>query len=85
MKLNIYLKRLVRNIEKRVGKKETLILLGITRVTLHRWKNDYYGLSIDNLEHISRKYIEIYPDSDLREVFMQGLFFIMEDRLKEKV
>jgi len=85
MKLNIYLNRLVRNIEKRIGKKETLILLGITRVTLHRWKNDYYGLSIDNLEHISRKYIEIYPDSDLREVFMQGLFFIMEDRLKEKV
>ena len=85
MKLNIYLTRLVRNIEKRIGKKETLILLGITRVTLHRWKNDYYGLSIDNLEHISRKYIEIYPDSDLREVFMQGLFFIMEDRLKEKV
>ena len=85
MKLNIYLNRLVRNIEKRIGKKETLNLLGITRVTLHRWKNDYYGLSIDNLEHISRKYIEIYPDSDLREVFMQGLFFIMEDRLKEKV
>ena len=85
MKLNIYLNRLVRNIEKRIGKKETLILLGITRVTLHRWKNDYYGLSIDNLELISRKYIEIYPDSDLREVFMQGLFFIMEDRLKEKV
>ena len=85
MKLNIYLNRLVRNIEKRIGKKETLILLGITRVTLHRWKNDYYGLSIDNLEHISRKYIEIYPDSDLREVFMQCLFFIMEDRLKEKV
>ena len=85
MKLNIYLNRLVRNIEKRIGKKETLILIGITRVTLHRWKNDYYGLSIDNLEHISRKYIEIYPDSDLREVFMQGLFFIMEDRLKEKV
>ena len=85
MKLNIYLNRLVRNIEKRIGKKETLILLGITRVTLHRWKNDYYGLSIDNLVHISRKYIEIYPDSELREVFMQGLFFIMEDRLKEKV
>jgi hypothetical protein len=85
MKLNIYLNRLVRNIEKRIGKKETLILLGITRVTLHRWKNDYYGLSVDNLEHISRKYIEIYPDADLREVFMQGLFFIMEDRLKEKV
>ena len=41
-------------------------------MTIHRWKNDYYGLSVDNLEHISRKYVEVYPDEDLKQVFMQS-------------
>ena len=65
MKLNIYLIRLVRRIEKTIGKKETMNVLGISRCTLHRWKNDYYGLSVDNLEHISKKYVDLFPDEDI--------------------
>ena len=82
MKLNIYLIRLVRRIEKTIGKKETMNVLGISRMTLHRWKNDYYGLSVDNLEHISKKYVDLFPEYDLREIFMQGLVCLMEDRLQ---
>ena len=85
MKLNIYLNRLIRNIEKQIGMKKTLDLIGVSRMTIHRWKNDYYGLSVDNLEHISRKYVEVYPNEDLKEVFMQGLIYMMEDRLKDKI
>lgn len=85
MKLNIYLIRLVRRIEKTIGKKETMNVLGISRCTLHRWKNDYYGLSVDNLEHISKKYVDLFPDEDIKEVFMQGLVCLMEDRLKDQI
>ena len=85
MKLNIYLNRLIRNIEKQIGMKKTLDLIGVSRMTIHRWKNGYYGLTVDNLEHISRKYVEVYPDEDLKQVFMQGLIYLMEDRLKDKV
>ena len=85
MKLNIYINRLVRDVEKKIGKKETMNLIGVKRMTIHRWKNNYYELSVDNLEHVCRKYVEVYPKEDLREVFMQGLIYLMEDRLKDKV
>ena len=81
MKLNIYINRLVRSIEKEIGKKEAMNLLGVRRETIFRWRKNYYGLSVDNLEHISRKYCSVFPDSDLKEVFMQGLICLMEVRL----
>ena len=70
---------------KKIGKKETMDLIGVNRTTIFRWKKNYYELSVDNLEHISRKYVEVYPDEDLKQVFMQGLICLMEDRLKDKV
>lgn len=85
MKLNIYINRLVRDVEKKIGKKEAMNLLGVKRTTIFRWKNNYYELSVDNLEHVSRKYCEVYPKEDLKQVFMQGLIYLMEDRLKDKV
>ena len=85
MKLNIYINRLVRDVEKKIGKKETMDLIGVKRMTIFRWKNNYYELSVDNLEHVCRKYVEVYPKEDLKEVFMQGLIYLMEDRLKDKV
>lgn len=85
MKLNIYLNRLVRNIEKKIGKKDTMKILGISRWTLGRWQKGSYGNNIDNLEHVSRKYAEVYSDVDPKEIFMQGLVCILEDRFKEKV
>ena len=85
MKLNIYINRLVRDVEKKIGKKETMDLLGVRRETIFKLRKNYYELSVDNLEHISRKYVEVYPKEDLREVFMQGLIYLMEDRLKDKV
>ena len=83
MKLNIYINRLVRSIEKEKGKRETMNLIGVRRETIFRWRKNYYQLSVDNLEHISRKYCEVFPDCDLKQVFMQGLIYLMEDRLDD--
>tara|TARA_R100001509_G_scaffold162216_1_gene133283 strand:+ start:564 stop:821 length:258 start_codon:yes stop_codon:yes gene_type:complete len=85
MKLNIYINRLVRDVEKKIGKIQTRDLLGVRRETIFKWRKNYYELSVDNLEHICRKYVEVYPKEDLKEVFMQGLIYLMEDRLKDKV
>lgn len=81
MKLNIYINRLVRSIEKEIGKKETREHLKITRQTVFRWENNYYPLNVDNLEDVSRVYCSVFPKSDLKEIFMQGLICLMEDRL----
>jgi DNA-binding XRE family transcriptional regulator len=83
MKLNIYINKLVRSIEKEKGKQKTRKLLKITRQTVFRWEKNYYPLNVDNLEDVSRIYCEIFPDSDLKEVFMQGLIALMEDRLSD--
>ena len=83
MKLNLYINRLVRDVEKKIGKKETMDLLGVRRETIFKWRKNYYELSVDNLEHISRKYVEVFPNEDLKEIFMQGLICLMQDRLKK--
>lgn len=83
MKLNIYLLRLIRRIEKEKGKKETRILLGVKRETIFRWKKNYWELSTDNLAHISDKYCETFEDEDLRQVLMEGLAAWLEDTLKK--
>ena len=85
MKLNIYINRLVRDVEKKIGKKETLDLIGVKRLTIFRWKNNYYELSVDNLEHVCRKYVEVYPKEDLKEVYMQGLVFHLDDFMQENI
>ena len=85
MKLNIYINRLVRDVEKKIGKKETMKEIGVNRMTIHRWKKNYYPLSTDNLEHVCRKYVKIFPKTDLKEILMQGLIYWLEDRLKDKV
>lgn len=83
MKLNIYLLRLIRRIESKLGKKETRILLGVKRETIFRWKNNYWELSPDNLAHISEKYCDTFEDEDLRQVLMEGLAAWLEDTLKK--
>jgi DNA-binding Xre family transcriptional regulator len=85
MKLNIYINRLVRDVEKKIGKKETMKEIGVNRTTIFRWKKNYYELSTDNLEHVCRKYVEIFPKTDLKEILMQGLIYWLEDRLEDKV
>ncbi len=42
MKLQLFISRLIRNIEKKIGKKQTLEMLDVNRVTVYRWKNNYY-------------------------------------------
>lgn len=81
MKLNIYINRLVRSIEKEIGKKEAMNLLGVRRETIFRWKKNYYELSVNNLEHVCRIYCNVFPSRDLKEIFIQGLICLMEDRL----
>lgn len=83
MKLNIYILKLVRRIEKEIGKKETLNLLGVRRETIFRWKKNYWELSVDNLEHICIHYCNIFDDAEIKEVFMQGLVALLEDRLQK--
>jgi hypothetical protein len=83
MKLNIYINRLVRSIEKEKGKRKTRELLKTTRQTVFRWEKNYYDLNVDHLEDVSRVYCSVFPDSDLKEVFMQGLICLMEDRLSD--
>ena len=81
MKLNIYILKLVRSIEKEIGKKETVNLLGLRRETIFRWKKNYWELSVDNLQHVCEKYCEIYTDEDFKEIFMGGLVALCEDTI----
>ena len=83
MKLNIYLLKLIRKIEKEKGKKATRILLGVKRETIFRWEKNYWDLSPDNLSNIAEQYCDIFPDEDLKEVLMQGLVAWLEDTLKK--
>ena len=83
MKLQLFISRLIRNIEKKIGKKQTLEMLDVNRVTVYRWKNNYYELSIDQLENICRVAADVLGH-DLRSLFIDGLMCIMDDRLNKK-
>tara|TARA_Y100000114_G_scaffold125251_1_gene121274 strand:- start:308 stop:571 length:264 start_codon:yes stop_codon:yes gene_type:complete len=87
MKLNLYIKKLLREIICKIGRRETEDLFDIERTTLYKWEHNhkYVRNNIKNLDTICIKYCEVFEAKDIKEVFMQGLVFYMEDALKDKV
>jgi len=82
MKLNLYINNLIRRIEKKIGKKDTLDLLGVTRKTVFCWKANKYDLSVDQLEQVCMVASEVLNE-DMRLLFMDGLIRLMEDTMKK--
>lgn len=84
MKFGIYIQRLIRQMQKKIGRAQTYEFIQAHRSSVYRWQKSKEGASLDNFEHICRKYCEVYPDQDLKDVFMQGLMFVVEDRITNK-
>ena len=83
MKLDLYINNLVRKIEKKIGKKETLEKLGVTRKTVFCWKTNKYPLGVDQLEQVCILASEVLEEN-MRLLFMDGLIRLMEDRMNKK-
>lgn len=83
MKLNLYINNLIRRLEKKIGKKDTRELLGVTRKTVFCWEKNKYDLGVDQLELVCDVASEILEE-DMRLLFMDGLIRLMEDRLNKR-
>jgi hypothetical protein len=89
MKLNLYIIKIIRKIQKTIGKKETLVKIKITRGTLHRWQVNEYPVPISNVDRICSFAAALKDEDgkkvfeeDFKALFMQALYFIMQDHEK---
>ena len=82
MKLNLYINKLIRRIEKKIGKENTLNALGVSRKTVFCWKYHKYDLSVDQLKQVCILASEVLEE-DMRMLFMDGLIQLTEDTMRQ--
>ena len=81
MKLNIYINKLIRRIEKKIGKQETLKALKITRKTTWQWgKQELTSKQLEQVCYVASEKL----GEDMRVLFMDGLVRLTEDTMKRK-
>tara|TARA_R110000796_G_scaffold21158_1_gene62427 strand:- start:336 stop:647 length:312 start_codon:yes stop_codon:yes gene_type:complete len=83
-KLNAYAMKLIRQMQKEIGKEQTLNLIGKTRNTIYKYRNDLCPVSNPFFGHICRVHHKVFPKKSLQEVFMRGLTCIMEDHMLDR-
>ena len=83
-KLNAYTMKLIRKIQKEVGKEKAVSIIGKTRGTIHKYKTSELLITNSLFGHICREYHGIFPKESLQEVFMRGLTCIMEDHMLDR-
>ena len=88
MKLNLYISKLIRGIICKVGRKEAGKLLKTSRTTVYVWEhNNKYNRvkNIKILPLVCKTYCNLHPKEDLKEVYMQGLVFHLDDFMQENI
>jgi len=82
MKLNLFIIRQIRRLQNKIGKKEALEKLKIDRSTIHRWQTGESKATMDSLENVCTVIAKILKE-EYDELFMQGLYCVMQDHQKK--
>jgi len=82
MKLNLFIIRQIRRLQNKIGKKEALEKLKIDRSTIFRWQTGERIATMTSLENVCTEIAKIFKE-EYEELFMQGLYCVMQDHQKK--